>query len=305
VAPDSAPGAARAPLTEDVLLRWAAAAEQLSEHPLGRAIVAEAQQRRLPLAPVQASRILPGTGVHACIEGRQVYVGRPGRAETGEALEAHGAHALQRLEQEGKTVLVVRLNGSAAGLLGLRDTVRPGVPAAIAAIRRTGVRRVLLMTGDNARAASAVAAEIGVDEVHAGLLPEDKLALVRDLQRQGLRVAVVGDGVNDAPALAAADVGIAMATGTDVAIHSAAVTILHGDPNGIVRALRLSRATMRNVRQNLFWAFVYNLLAVPVAAGALYPVFGVLLSPMLASAAMSFSSVSVIANALRLRRARL
>jgi Cu+-exporting ATPase len=161
------------------------------------------------------------------------------------------------------------------------------------------------LTGDGRATAEAIAAQLGIDQVIAEVLPQQKAEAVAALKRQGRVVAMAGDGVNDAPALAAADVGIAMATGTDVAIHSAAVTILHGDPNGIVRALRLSRATMRNVRQNLFWAFVYNLLAVPVAAGALYPVFGVLLSPMLASAAMSFSSVSVIANALRLRRARL
>ena len=198
--------------------------------------------------------------------------------------------------------MFVAVDGKPAGLVGVADPIKPSTPEAIEALHREGVR-VVMLTGDNRTTAEAVARSVGIDHVEADVLPEQKAAVVRDLQQQGERVAMAGDGINDAPALAQADVGIAMGTGTDVAMESAGVTLVKGDLRGIVRARRLSRATMKNIRQNLFFAFVYNVLGVPVAAGILYPAFGLLLSPMIASAAMTFSSVSVISNALRLRRA--
>jgi len=208
------------------------------------------------------------------------------------------------LRRDGQTVVLVAVDGAPAGLLGVADPIKSTTTAAIQALHRTGVV-VVMLTGDNRTTAESVARAVGIDRVEADVTPEQKASVVRALQAEGQRVAMAGDGINDAPALAQADVGIAMGTGTDVAIESADVTLVTGDLQGIVRARRLSRATMRNIRQNLFFAFVYNVLGVPVAAGVLYPVFGLLLSPMIASAAMTFSSVSVIANALRLRRTRL
>jgi P-type Cu+ transporter len=208
------------------------------------------------------------------------------------------------LRRDGQTVMFVAIDGKAAGLIGVADPVKSSTPEAIQALHREGLT-VVMLTGDNRTTADAVARAIGIDRVEADVLPDQKAAIVKRLQQQGQRVAMAGDGVNDAPALAAADVGIAMGTGTDVAMESAGVTLVKGDLRGIVRARRLSRATMRNIRQNLFFAFVYNVLGVPVAAGVLYPFTGLLLSPMIASAAMTFSSVSVIGNALRLRRAAL
>ncbi|HEY8431063.1 MAG TPA: HAD-IC family P-type ATPase, partial [Sandaracinaceae bacterium] len=216
----------------------------------------------------------------------------------------HLAQRAEELRREGRTVMFVAVDGRAAGLLGVADPIKESAREAIDALRADGVR-VLVLTGDSETTARAVARELGLDEVMAEVLPEEKAEVVARLSAQGRRVAMAGDGINDAPALARADVGIAMGTGTDVAIESADVTLVRGDLRGIARARALSRATMRNIRQNLFFAFVYNAAGVPVAAGVLYPFFGLLLSPMLASAAMSVSSVSVIANALRLRRARL
>ncbi len=210
----------------------------------------------------------------------------------------------EALRADGQTAMLVAVDGRAAGVLGVADPIKETTPAALAALRAEGLRLVML-TGDSRTTAEAVARQLGIDEVHAEVLPDRKLEVVKRLQKEGQRVAMAGDGINDAPALAQADVGIAMGTGTDVAMESAAVTLVKGDLCGVVRARRLSRATMRNIRQNLFFAFVYNSAGVPIAAGVLYPVAGLLLSPAFAAAAMSLSSVSVIANALRLRRAKL
>ena len=214
------------------------------------------------------------------------------------------ARAAEDLRRDGKTVMFVAIDGRAAGLIGVADPIKENAAEALSALRAEGLR-IVMLTGDSRVTAEAVARRLGIDEVHAEVLPQRKAEVVRELKEAGRVVAMAGDGINDAPALAAADVGIAMGTGTDVAMESAGVTLVHGDLRGIVRALRLSRATMRNIRQNLFFAFIYNTLGVPIAAGVLYPWFGLLLSPMIASAAMSLSSVSVIANALRLRTLRL
>ncbi len=211
------------------------------------------------------------------------------------------AHALRA---EGQTVIFVSIDGRAAGLLGVADAIKESTREALVELRRKGLE-IVMLTGDNRATADVVARQLGIEQVHAEVFPDQKLGLVRQLQSQGHRVAMAGDGINDAPALAAADVGIAMGAGTDVAMESAGITLVQGDLRGIVRACRLSHATLRNIRQNLFFAFIYNALGIPLAAGVLYPVFGLLLNPMLAAAAMSFSSVSVIANALRLRRAQL
>jgi Cu+-exporting ATPase len=243
-----------------------------------------------------------GKGVIGSIDGRQAAVGNLRHLE---ALAIDARPLLQRAEdlrRNGQTVMFVAVDGKPAGLLGVADPIKTSAPEAIDALHREGTR-IVMLTGDNRTTAEAVARAVGIDRVEADVLPEHKASVVRELQQRGERVAMAGDGINDAPALAQADAGIAMGTGTDVAIESADVTLVKGDLRGIVRARRLSRTTMRNIRQNLFFAFVYNVLGVPVAAGVLYPAFGVLLSPIIASAAMTFSSVSVIANALRLRRA--
>jgi Cu+-exporting ATPase len=285
---------------EGAVLRLAAAVERLSEHPLGAAIVKAAEERSLTIPPAEAFRSETGIGVFATVEGRAVAVGSerlPGVAAawTGRAAELRG---------QAQTVMFVAIDGAAAGLVGVADPVKTTTAEAIHRLHEDGVR-IVMLTGDNRATADAVGRALGIDEIEAGVLPQQKSEIVRRMQAEGHRVAMAGDGINDAPALAAADVGIAMGTGTDVAIESAGVTLLKGDLLGLARARTLSRATMRNIRQNLFFAFVYNLLGVPVAAGVLYPWFGLLLSPMLASAAMTFSSLSVISNALRLRRVKL
>jgi Cu+-exporting ATPase len=283
------------------LLRLAAGLERGSEHPLATAVVEGAQARGLVVGPPGAFEALPGRGAKGVVEGRTVAVGNPRLlAELGvDARET--AARVAALREEGQTVMFVVVEGRLAGLLGVADAVKPAAREAIAALRREGLR-VAMVTGDNATTARAVGRAVGIEEIAADVLPEQKAEVVRSYQARGVRTAMAGDGINDAPALAQADVGIAMGTGSDVAIESAAVTLVKGDLRGIVRARRLGRGTMRNVRQNLFFAFVYNALGVPVAAGVLYPFLGILLSPMLASAAMTFSSVSVIFNALRLRR---
>jgi Cu+-exporting ATPase len=289
---------------EKALLRLAASLEQGSEHPLAAAIVAGAQARGVTVASAEDFRSITGKGVVGTVDGQTVALGNRAlldelRIEAGKLLEQ--AEALRR---QGQTVMFVAVDGQAVGLLGVADPIKASTPEAIRLLHEEGLR-VVMVTGDSRTTAEAVARELGIDEVEAEVLPERKVEVVKRLQAEGHVVAMAGDGVNDAPALAQADVGIAMGTGTDVAIESAGVTLVKGDLRGIVRARRLSRATMRNIRQNLFFAFVYNALGVPVAAGVLYPVFGLLLSPMIASAAMTFSSVSVIANALRLRRVAL
>ena len=292
---------------EATLVRLAASLEKGSEHPLAAAIVEAAGARGLGLAPVRDFRVTPGQGVVGSIEGRTVALGNLrlltglglGEGDLGE----HQARA-EGLRAEGQTVVFVAIDGVFAGLLAIADPIKESTPEAIAALRRDGVE-VVMLTGDNPATARAVAKPLGIAKVIAEVSPEEKAEAVKRLQAEGRTVAMAGDGINDAPALAQAHVGIAMGTGTDVAIESAGVTLLRGDLRGIVRARRLSRATMRNIRQNLFFAFAYNSLGVPLAAGVLYPFFGVLLSPIVAAAAMSLSSVSVIANALRLQRVAL
>jgi heavy metal translocating P-type ATPase len=287
-------------IPEHELLRLAASLERASQHPLAAAIVAAARARNLALSEPQNFNAPTGKGVSGSIEGRQLVIGNARIiAEAGIDAGQLAAEA-ETLRQEGATAVFLAVDGKAAGVIAIADPIKSTTPAAVAALRADGIRLVML-TGDNATTARAVAAKLGITEVEAEVLPEDKSAVVARLLRQGHVVAMAGDGVNDAPALAAADVGIAMGTGADVALESADVTLLKGDLGGIVRARRLSAATMANIRQNLFFAFIYNAAGVPLAAGVLYPVLGVLLSPIVAAAAMALSSVSVIANALRLR----
>jgi P-type Cu+ transporter len=277
-------------------LRLAASLEQASEHPLAAAILTGAKESGLKLTAPSDFRSTPGQGVSGLVDGRRVSVDNQAPENLRERADA--------LRREGQTVVFVHVDGNPAGLLGIADPIKTSTQEAIEMLHREGVR-IVMLTGDNRTTAEAVARRLGIDEVEAEVLPAQKAEVVRRLQSQGRIVAMAGDGINDAPALALAQVGIAMGTGTDIAMESAAITLVKGDLRGIARARRLSRATMRNIRQNLFFAFVYNVAGVPLAAGALYPFFGILLSPMIASAAMTFSSVSVIANALRLRTARL
>ena len=289
---------------EQELLRLAGGLERASEHPLAQAIVAGATARRVPLEPVENFQSKTGRGVVGAIGGHRVALGNQAlMEELGISVRALTDDA-ERLQQDGQTVMFVAADGQPVGFLGVADPIKPSTPSAIQQLHRTGMRLVMV-TGDNRTTAEAVAKQLGLDEVHAGVLPEHKSRIVKTLQAAGRVVAMAGDGVNDAPALAQADVGIAMGTGTDVAMESAGATLVKGDLRGIARLHTLSRATMRNIRQNLFFAFIYNALGVPIAAGALYPWCGMLLSPMIAGAAMSVSSVSVIANALRLQRLRL
>ena len=289
---------------DDEMLRLAASVERASEHPLAEAIVRGAKERGVEPAEVTDFESVTGKGVTGTVAGRRVALGnRALLDDAGIDASALAARA-EEMRREGQTVMFAAVDGRPAGLLGVADPVKESTPEAISLLHEAGVR-IVMLTGDSRTTAQAVARRLGIDEVHAEVLPDNKIAVVKDLQAQGRTVAMAGDGVNDAPALAQAQVGIAMGTGTDVAIQSASVTLVKGDLRGIARARRLSRATMKNIRQNLFFAFIYNTLGVPIAAGVLFPFFGLLLSPMIAAAAMTFSSVSVITNALRLRRARL
>ncbi|MBI3978627.1 MAG: copper-translocating P-type ATPase, partial [Chloroflexi bacterium] len=286
---------------ERAVLRLAAAAERGSEHPLGQAIVGGAQASGLALPEPTAFNAIPGHGIQATVDGRRVLVGNARLLrEQGVAVDAWEDRAMA-LSSQGKTPMYVAVDGRVAGVLGVADTLKPNSALAVRELHRLGLE-VLMITGDNRRTAEAIARQVGIDRVLAEVLPEEKANEVRKLQQEGKRVAMVGDGINDAPALAQADVGIALGTGTDVAMEASAITLVRGDLMGVVTAIALSKATMRNIKQNLFWAYAYNVTLVPVAAGVLYPFFGVLLSPMLAAAAMAFSSVSVVTNALRLRR---
>ena len=288
-------------ISRDDLLRLTASVEHVSEHPLAAAIVAGAREMKVALSPVTEFASATGKGVSGVIEGRRVAIGNARHLEAlGIETKALIGRA-EALRQNGETVMFVAVDGVSAGLVGVADPIKPTTREAIEQLHSEGIT-VVMLTGDNRTTADAVAKKVGIDTVEADVLPEQKAAVVKRLQDSGARVAMAGDGINDAPALAQAHVGIAMGTGTDVAMESAGVTLVKGDLRGIVRARRLSRATMKNIRQNLFFAFLYNTLGVPVAAGALYPLLGLLLSPMIASAAMTFSSVSVIGNALRLRR---
>ena len=275
------------------MLRLAASLERGSEHPIARMIVDAALERRQQLSPVSDFRAEAGRGVSGTVEGKKMILG------TARLLKENGVDlgSFQR-------PVMLAVDGKLFGTISIEDPIKASTPEALAALRAAGVR-VVMLTGDSKAAAEKVGAELGIDEVRAELLPADKAEAVKRLRAEGKVVAMAGDGINDAPALAAADVGIAMGTGTDVAIESAGVTLVKGDLRAIARARALSQATMRNIRQNLFFAFVYNLAGVPLAAGVLYPAFGLLLSPVFAAAAMSLSSVSVIGNALRLRKTRL
>ncbi|MBT3070616.1 heavy metal translocating P-type ATPase [Rhodomicrobium sp. Az07] len=289
---------------ETKVLRLAASLERASQHPLGEAIVKAAVARGLLLADATDFDAPSGKGVIGTVDGKNVVIGNArmlGEAGVDAAtLEAEA----QRMRSEGATAVFIAIDGALAGVAAIADPIKASTPEALAALKADGIR-VVMLTGDNAATARAVADKLGIDEVEADVLPQDKAKVVERLRAEGRVVAMAGDGVNDAPALAAADVGIAMGTGADVAIESAGITLLNGDPMGLVRARRLSTATLANIRQNLGFAFIYNAAGVPIAAGVLYPAFGILLSPMIAAAAMALSSVSVIANALRLRHARL
>jgi len=288
---------------ETTLLRLAASVERGSEHPLAAAIVAGAQSRGVALADVTAFESRTGKGVTGRVDDRVVALGTKTLLDE-LAVRADGlAGAAESLRTDGQTVMFVAVDGNAAGLIGVTDPIKDTAPDAIQQLHREGLR-IVMLTGDSRTTADAVARKLGLDGVMAEVLPDQKAGMVRRLQSDGHIVAMAGDGINDAPALAQAQVGIAMGTGTDVAMESAGVTLVKGDLRGIVRARRLSRATMRNIRQNLFFAFAYNAAGIPIAAGVLYPWLGVLLSPMIAAAAMSFSSVSVVGNALRLRHQR-
>jgi Cu+-exporting ATPase len=286
------------------ILRLGASLERASEHPLAAAIVNGAQEKQLALAAVSDFRSFTGKGVAGSVDGRPVALGNLKLFEELDIVPGELPARAEALRGEGQTVMLLAVDGKAAGLLGVADPIKTSTPEAIRALHDHGIQ-VIMLTGDNRITAEAVARKLGIDRAEAEVLPEQKASIVKQLQAQGRFVAMAGDGINDAPALAQAQVGIAMGTGTDVAMESAGVTLVKGDLRCIVRAVRLSRATMRNIRQNLFFAFVYNSLGVPIAAGVLYPLFGLLLSPIIAAAAMSFSSVSVITNALRLRRTEL
>jgi Cu+-exporting ATPase len=286
------------------LLRLAASLERASEHPLAAAIVTAAEKENLDLAKAEEFRSVTGRGVMGRVENRSIALGNLKLLEELSVDPASLAARANELRADGRTVMFVAIDGRAAGLVAVSDPIKPSTPEAIEILHAEGVKLVML-TGDSRATAESVARRLGIDQVEAEVLPDQKVAVIKRLQEQGRIVAMAGDGVNDAPALAQAQVGIAMGTGTDVAIESAHVTLVRGDLRGIAKSRRLSHATMRNIRQNLFFAFIYNALGVPIAAGILYPFFGILLSPIIASAAMTFSSVSVIGNALRLRRAAL
>ena len=286
---------------EDEFLALVAAVESASEHPLAEAIVRAAQDKSLTIAKAHDFNSTTGEGVQAVVNGKQVAIGNSKLMERLNSFDQELSAKADVRRKDGETVMFVAIDGKAAGLVSVADPIKPSTADAIELLHKAGLK-VVMLTGDNEKTAQAVASKLGIDEVHADVSPEDKNRIVKEMQDHGKLVAMAGDGINDAPALAQANVGIAMSTGTDVAMESAGVTLLKGDLMGIAKAHKLSHATMRNIRQNLFFAFVYNAIGVPIAAGVLYPAFGLLLSPMIAAAAMSLSSVSVIGNALRLRR---
>jgi Cu+-exporting ATPase len=291
--------------SERDLLQIAASVEAHSEHPLARAIVEAANKEQIALRDVMDFQSTTGAGVSAKFDGRRMLVGKEKfLADSNVTVSSELKRQADRLQEQAQTTVWIALDGRAIGVLGIADPIKPTTRTAIRALHKMGLK-IIMCTGDNRRTAESVARELGIDEFRAEVMPDEKIEIVKRLKAIGAIVAMAGDGINDAPALAAADVGIAMGTGTDVAIESAGITLVKGDLMGIVKAMHLSRAVMRNIRQNLFFAFVYNALGVPIAAGVLYPFFGVLLSPMIAGAAMSFSSVTVIANALRLRQIEL
>ena len=289
--------------TENEILKLAASLEKSSEHPLAEAIIKGAEERKIELTAVENFESVTGKGVFGSVDGRKILLGNT-RLMADNGVDFSQNEKADELRALGQTVMFVAAGGKPAGLVGVADTIKESAKEAINELHRQKIE-VVMMTGDNAKTAEAVARQLGIDKVFADVLPDQKAEKVKELQAEGKVVAMAGDGVNDAPALAQAQAGIAMGTGTDVAMESADITLLKGDLRGILRAIKLSKATMKNIRQNLFFAFIYNLVGVPIAAGVLYPVFGLLLSPMIASVAMTFSSVSVILNALRLRNLRL
>jgi len=289
---------------EESVLRLGASLETNSEHPLAEAIVSGAKEKNLSLASINQFDSITGKGVSGIVEDKQVAIGNLQLLEDFKVEAAHLVEQAEELRRDGQTAMFVVVDNQLAGILGVADPVKASTPEAIAALHKDNIE-IIMLTGDSKTTAESVALKLEIDQVIAEVLPEQKIEVIKRLQSEGKKVAMAGDGINDAPALAQAEVGIAMGTGTDVAMESAGVTLVKGDLRGIVRARLLSRATMRNIRQNLFFAFIYNSLGVPVAAGVLYPAFGLLLSPMIAAAAMSFSSVSVIMNALRLKKVKL
>jgi Cu+-exporting ATPase len=286
---------------EKTLLRLAASLERNSEHPLAAAILQHAKEQNIKLSGVKDFKSVTGQGITGKIDGRKVEVGNRKLLDESGISPDEVDKAAESLRAEGQTVMFVAVDGKVAGLLGITDPIKDSTPRAIEQLHKEGFD-IVMLTGDNRTTAESVGRKLNINEIEAQVSPDQKDKVVKRLQQEGKKVAMAGDGINDAPALAQADVGIAMGTGTDVAIESAGITLVKGDLNGIVRARILSRATMRNIRQNLFFAFVYNSIGVPIAAGILYPVFGLLLSPMIAAAAMTFSSVSVVTNALRLQK---
>jgi len=291
-------------VNEHELLRFAASLERGSEHPLAAAIVSGAQERGVDVVNTQSFESITGKGVKGQVDGRSVALGNHAMLDDLGIVPGELVEQAEKFRADGQTVMFVAIDGKAAGLIGVADPIKESTPEAIKQLHEEGIR-IVMMTGDGRTTANAVAAKLNIDEVVAEVLPNQKAETVKRFQAEGHKVAMAGDGINDAPALAQAHVGIAMGTGTDVAMESAGVTLVKGDLRGIVRARKLSRATMGNIKQNLFFAFIYNVMGIPIAAGVLYPFFGLLLNPMIAAAAMSFSSVSVIGNALRLRRAQL
>ncbi|MGO1857332.1 MAG: copper-transporting P-type ATPase, partial [Psychrobacter sp.] len=289
---------------EDEFLALVASVESTSEHPLAEAIVRAAQERSLIIPKATDFNSTTGEGVQAVVDGKKVAIGNSKLMESLNSFDNELSTKADVRRKDGETVMFVAIDGKAAGIISVADPIKPSTKEAISLLHDAGLK-VVMLTGDNEKTAQAVANKLGIDEVHADVSPEDKNRIVKEMQDSGKLVAMAGDGINDAPALAQANVGIAMGTGTDVAMESAGITLLKGDLMGIAKAYKLSHATMRNIRQNLFFAFIYNALGVPIAAGVLYPIFGLLLSPMIAAAAMSLSSFSVIANALRLRRLKL
>ena len=289
-------------ISEHDLLQLAASVESQSEHPLARAIVESTKKEKIELRDVTNFHSTTGGGVSGKLDGKTVLVGREKfLADLNITFPEELMKEAHRLQEKAQTTAWLAVNGNAVGVLGIADPIKPTTQEAVRELHNLGLK-IIMCTGDNQRTAESVARELGIDEFKAEVMPDQKIAIVKELKSKGAIVAMAGDGINDAPALAAADVGIAMGTGTDVAIESAGITLVKGDLLGIVKAIHVSRAVMRNIRQNLFFAFIYNVLGVPIAAGVLYPFFGLLLSPMIAGAAMSFSSVSVILNALRLRK---
>jgi Cu+-exporting ATPase len=289
---------------EKSLLKLAATLEQVSEHPLSEAVVKRAKEMDIVLGKVEAFQAITGKGVMGEVQGEMVRIGSELFLQESGIDTSIMIKQAQHLRQEGKTVIFVAIEDTIAAILGVEDPIKDTSKEAISLLQKEGVR-VVVLSGDNQETANAVASQLGIKEVHANVLPEQKATIIKALQEKENIVAMAGDGINDAPALAQADVGIAMGTGTDVAIESAGVTLIKGDLLGIVKVKKLSHATMKNIRQNLFFAFIYNSVGVPIAAGVLYPFFGILLSPIIAAAAMSFSSVSVIVNALRLKNIKL